>query len=365
MSTGGAASAPDGGSSQAQARCRCWSAASRPIMSAMPFKLDDMLVVAITSRALFDLHESDQVYRDHGLDVYRAHQREREDIPLDPGTAFPLVRGLLAINDRAGEQLTEVVILSRNDGDSGLRLMNSIEHHKLPITRAAFRGGEDPWAYLRAFRCDLFLSADPPDVQEAVRQRVPSALVLDPPERRDAQAEEINKVRIAFDGDAVLFDGESERYFQEHGLEAFLAREAELADVPMDPGPFKPFLIALGRIQSKFIERESPVRTALVTARNAPAHKRVIKTLRAWGVHVDESVFLGGVDKAEILEAMRPHIFFDDQLTHLERARLFVPSAHVLGEFQQEQLFEEATAAVEEPPERRPPLEPERESAAG
>ena len=313
-------------------------------MSAMPFNLDDMLVVAITSRALFDLHESDKVYTEQGLETYRAHQRDQEDVPLDPGTAFPLIRGLLAINDRAGEQMTEVVILSRNDGDSGLRLMNSIEHHGLPITRAAFRGGEDPWVYLPAFRCDLFLSADPPDVQQAITRGVPSALVLDPPERRDARAEEIEQVRIAFDGDAVLFDSESERYFQEHGLEAFLAREAELADEPMDPGPFKPFLLALGRIQSRFTGGGSPIRTALVTARNAPAHKRVIKTLRDWGVEVDEAVFLGGVDKAEILEAMRPHIFFDDQMTHLERARLLVPSAHVLAHFEQEQLFEDAGA---------------------
>jgi 5'-nucleotidase len=243
--------------------------------------------------------------------------------------------------------------------------MNSIEHHKLPITRAAFRGGEDPWAYLRAFRCDLFLSAEPPDVQKALREGVPSALVLDPPERRDAQPEEINKVRIAFDGDAVLFDGESDRYFKEHGLEAFLVREAELADVPMDPGPFKPFLIALGRIQSRFVERESPVRTALVTARNAPAHKRVIKTFRAWGVHVDESVFLGGVDKAEILDAMRPHIFFDDQMTHLERARSFVPSAHVLGGFEQEQLFSESETSREAATETEPAAESEPESATG
>jgi 5'-nucleotidase len=313
-------------------------------MSVMPFNLDDMLVVAITSRALFDLHESDQVFRDQGLDAYRAHQLEREDDPLGPGTAFPLVRGLLSVNERAGEHMTEVVILSRNDGDSGLRLMNSIEHHGLDISRAAFRGGEDPWAYLKAFRCDLFLSADPPDVQEALHQRVPSALVLDPPERLDASAEDIDQVRIAFDGDAVLFDDESERYFQEHGLDSFLAREAELADEPMDPGPFKPFLMALGRIQNQFSERESPIRTALVTSRNAPAHKRVIKTLRTWGVHVDESVFLGGVDKAEILEAMRPHIFFDDQLTHLERTRLFVPSAHVLAPGEQAQLFEDDTA---------------------
>lgn len=310
----------------------------------MPFNLDDMLVVAITSRALFDLHESDWVYAEQGLEAYRAHQREREDTPLDPGTAFPLVRGILAINDRAGEQLTEVVILSRNDGDSGLRIMNSIKQHGLPISRAAFRGGEDPWAYLQAFRCDLFLSADRPDVQEALRQGFPSALVLDPPEPRDAPPEEIDQVRIAFDGDAVLFDGESERFFQEHGLDAFLAREAELADKPMDPGPFKPFLVALGRIQSQFSGRDSPIRTALVTARNAPAHERVIKTLRTWGVQLDESVFLGGVDKAEILDAMRPHIFFDDQMTHLERARSLVPSAHVLADFEQEQLFIDSAA---------------------
>lgn len=309
----------------------------------MPFNLDDMLVVAITSRALFDLHVSDRVFREEGLDAYRAHQLEREDEPLDPGTAFPLVRGLLGINDRIGDQLVEVVILSRNDGDSGLRLMNSIEHHGLGITRAAFRGGEDPWAYLQPFRCDLFLSAEPEAVHEALRRRIPSALVLDPPEALDAG--EVDQVRVAFDGDAVLFGDESERYFRDHDLEAFQAREAELADQAMDPGPFKSFLVALASIQARFADRDSPIRTALVTARNAPAHKRVIKTLRAWDVHVDEAVFLGGVEKAEILGAMRPHIYFDDQMTHLERARLLVPSAHVLAQGEQERLFEPTPAA--------------------
>ncbi len=308
----------------------------------MPFNLDDMLVIAITSRALFDLHESDQVYQEQGLDAYRAHQLEREDEPLNPGTAFPLVRGLLGINDRSGDQLVEVVILSRNDGDSGLRLMNSIEHHGLGITRAAFRGGEDPWAYLHPFRCDLFLSVEPAAVQEALQRRIPSALVLDPPEALDAG--DVDQVRVAFDGDAVLFGDESERYFRDHDLEAFQAREAELADQPMDPGPFKSFLEALATIQARFTDRTSPIRTALVTARNAPAHKRVIKTLRAWNVHVDEAVFLGGVEKAEILGAMRPHIYFDDQMTHLERARLLVPSAHVLAQGEQRQLFEDSQA---------------------
>lgn len=309
----------------------------------MPFNLDKMLVVAITSRALFDLHDSDQVYREQGLDAYRAHQLNHEDEPLSPGTGFPLVRGLLGINERIDTQLVEVVILSRNDGDSGLRLMNSIEHHGLDITRAAFRGGQDPLAYLPAFRVDLFLSAEPEVVEEALRRGVASAYVLDPPEALDAG--KVEQVRVAFDGDAVLFGDESERYYRTHDLDAFQAREAELADQPMDPGPFKSFLVALAGIQAQFSERESPIRTALVTARNAPAHKRVIKTLREWNVHVDEAVFLGGVEKTDVLVAMKPHIFFDDQMTHLEKSRLLVPSAHVIpyDHGEQEQLFDTPT----------------------
>lgn len=314
----------------------------------MPLNLDEVLVVAITSRALFDLHESDQIFQDEGLEAYRAHQLEREDESLNPGTAFPLVRGLLGINGRAGDHLVEVVVLSRNDGDSGLRVMNSIEQHGLDISRAAFRGGEDPWLYLGAFRCDLFLSAEAEAVKHAFERRIPAALVLDPPEALDVGG--VEQVRVAFDGDAVLFGDESERYFQAEGLEAFQTREAELADSPMDPGPFKTFLVALARIQARFPERESPIRTALVTARNAPAHKRVIKTLRAWGVRVDESVFLGGVDKSDILAAMRPHIYFDDQMSHLERARLHTPSAHVFSsEGVQDQLFEVPQPHPEEP----------------
>jgi 5'-nucleotidase len=175
-------------------------------------------------------------------------------------------------------------------------------------------------------------------VREAIDQKVPAALVLSPPEALDVG--EVDQVRIAFDGDAVLFDDESERYYQDHGIDAFMDREKELAEVPMDPGPFKPFLAALGRIQDRFPERDSPVRLALVTARNAPAHKRVIKTLRDWKIRIDESVFLGGIDKADVLAAMRPHIYFDDQLTHLERAREIIPAAHVLGGGEQERLFE-------------------------
>jgi 5'-nucleotidase len=325
----------------------------------MPLNLDDVLVVAITSRALFDLHESDRIYKEEGLDAYRKHQLERENEPLEPGTAFSLVRGLLGINDRAKDHLVEVIILSRNDGDSGLRIMNSVENHGLAISRAAFRGGEDPWLYLGAFRCDLFLTAEPEAVQGAFKRRIPAALVLDPPEAHNTG--EIGQVRIAFDGDAVLFGDESERYYQAKGVDAFLAREDELADQPMDPGPFKPFLLALSRIHGRFPEGESPIRTALVTARNAPAHKRVIKTLRAWGVPVDEAVFLGGVDKSEILAEMKPHIYFDDQMSHLERARLHTPSAHVYSGGVQERLFEQPQAQQGEPAETpQEPTEPER-----
>lgn len=290
--------------------------------------LDDKLVVGITSRALFALDEANDVYVSKGLPAYRAYQREHEDEPLQPGTGFPLVRGLLAINERANAALVEVIVLSRNDADSAMRIFNSVEHHNLGISRGAFTDGRDVFRYLAGFHCDLFLSANPKDVIGARKRGVPAALVLDPPET--SEQHDAREVRIAFDGDAVLFDAESERFYKEHGLDAFQEREARLSDKPMVPGPFEPFLRGLEAVQNRFPDGDSPIRISLVTARNAPAHKRVINTLRAWGVRVDETFFLGGVDKAGILEELRPHIYFDDQLTHLERARRKIPAAHVL-----------------------------------
>jgi 5'-nucleotidase len=293
----------------------------------VPYRLDDKLVVGITSRALFDLDEANDVFTRDGLTAYRTHQRANEDNPLNPGTGLPLVRGLLAINALGKGRRVEVIVISRNDADSGVRIFNSIEHHKLDITRGAFTDGRDASAYLEAFDCDLFLSAESSDVRHALERHFPAALVLAPPATDESIA--AREVRIAFDGDAVLFDEESERVFQEQGMAAFLERESKLATEPMNPGPFKPFLMGVKLIQDLFAEESSPIRTALVTSRNAPAHKRVVNTLRAWGVRIDETFFLGGIEKARILHVFRPHIFFDDQLAHLEGARAETPSAHV------------------------------------
>jgi 5'-nucleotidase len=292
----------------------------------MPETLEDKLVVGISSRALFDLDEANAVFEQEGLSAFRQYQREHERDILEPGTAFPLVKGLLGVNQRAGEQLVEVIILSRNDADSAMRVLRSIEAHGLPITRGVFRGGRDPWPLLPALSCDVFLSAEPSQVLKAREQGVAAALIL--PGARLAN-EDVTEVRIAFDGDAVLFDQASQHVFDEHGLDAFHEHEAAHQDEPMSPGPFRPFLDGLARIQSRF-GATAPVRTALVTARAAPAHYRVVNTLRAWGVNIDETYFLGGVDKTEVLKAFGAHIFFDDQRVHAERASAQVPAAQVL-----------------------------------
>lgn len=304
----------------------------------MPYSLEDKLVVGITTRALFDLEDENRVFEHQGLAAYREYQRAREDEPLAPGTAFPIIKGLLDINRRAGRSLVEVVLVSRNDAESAVRVFNSIAHHRLPIERGVFRGGRDPWPYLAAFHCSLFLSAESKAVVEALSAGVPAALMLPPPEGPAASDEE-TEVRVAFDGDAVLFGDESEAVYQAYGLDEFQRHEAEHVAVPLRPGPFEPFLRALHRLQAAFPEGQAPIRTALVTSRNAQAHMRVINTLRAWGVRIDESFFLGGADKTEVLRTFRPHIFFDDQMTHLERARVVAPSAHVPGRAIQLEAF--------------------------
>jgi 5'-nucleotidase len=326
----------------------------------MPYPLKGKLVVGISSRALFDLDEADEVYRRHGLAAYRQFQREHEDDVLEPGTAMPLIRGLLAIDDPATperDRLVEVILLSRNDADSAMRLFNSIEAHGLRIYRGALTSGRDPWPYLGPLECSLFLSANPDDVFQARAQGFPAALVL--PRPGETPDSDVGEVRIAFDGDAVLFHEHSELMYQRDGLELFQENEALLASEPLNPGPFAPFLLALKRIQDRFPEGQSPIRTALVTARGAPAHRRVVNTLRAWGVRMDETFFLGGIEKAPVLAALRPHIFFDDQLGHLREAQRRVPSAHVVPEREQLALFAEealAAAAAGQEPLIRPPI---------
>jgi 5'-nucleotidase len=309
-------------------------------------------VVGISSRALFDLAEANRVFVEEGLAAYRAYQRAHEEEVLAPGTAFPLVRGLLSINDRARQRLVEVIVISRNDAESAMRVFNSIEHYGLDITRGAFTNGGDSWRYIPPFHCSLFLSVEPSDVVAALLRGFAAALVLPPPGGTSVD-EEPFPVRIAFDGDAVLFGGESERLFRAEGLEAFQEHERLRSDEPMHPGPFRPFLEALGRIQARFPEDRSPIRTALVTSRGAPAHRRVVTTLRSWHVRVDETFFLGGLEKAEVLGVLRPHIFFDDQMTHLELAAEAVPSAHVMTS-EQLQLLPTGALPPPEPRARRP-----------
>ena len=293
----------------------------------MPQTLDDKLVVAITSRALFDLDEAHRVFEREGLEAYQRYQLQHEDIPLKPGTGYPLVQALLAINDRVPEPLVEVVLISRNDAESGFRIIGSIESRILDITRMAFTDGSDPYQYLEPFSCDLFLSANQGDVWSALQAGFAAGWVYSPPAILE---EDISPVRIAFDGDAVLFGGDSERIFQEQGIYAFHQHEQEMEDVPMDPGPFKGLLQAISKIQGLFPQRECPIRTYLVTSRGAPAHKRLIKTLRSWGVSINESFFLGGAPKEKFLLAIKPHIYFDDQAVHLESAAHSTPVAQVV-----------------------------------
>ena len=289
-------------------------------------QLENQLVVAISSRALFDLEESHRVFVDKGVEAYCLYQRERENEVLEPGVAFSLVRKLLALNNEKPEnQRVEVVLISRNSVDTGLRIFNSILHYRLAITRAAFSGGDSKFRYASAFKADLFLSADPGDVRNALNCDVAAATIL--PSKVNFSHDP--QLRIAFDGDAVLFSDDSERIFKEQGLAAFSKSEFEQASKPLAGGPFRNFLHALHRLQGEYPTHEGPIRTALITARSAPAHERVIRTLRAWNIRIDEAVFLGGLDKGRFLSTFGADIFFDDQQGYCDTASQFVPTGHV------------------------------------
>ncbi|MCH2356023.1 MAG: 5'-nucleotidase [Pseudomonadales bacterium] len=285
----------------------------------------DQLVIAISSRALFDLAESHRVYEEEGLDAYQKYQIAREEEPLQPGDAFSLVKKLLHLNDLLEQSPVEVILLSRNSADTGLRVFNSIAHYGLDISRAAFCSGDSPYRYISAFNSHLFLSTNGADVRQALELGVAAATIL--PSNTSAAQQDL--LKIAFDGDAVLFSDESEQIYKHGGLQAFTDNELEAVDRPLSGGPFKPVLAALQQIQMAFPVGEAPLRTCLVTARSAPAHERVIKTLRAWNIRIDESLFLGGLDKGEFLQAFDADIFFDDQEAHCDSARNHVATGHV------------------------------------
>ena len=288
----------------------------------------NLLTVAVSSSALFDLTESDSIYQNEGLEAYRRYQIQLEEQVLEPGEGFLLVKKLLSLNDQLGDSPVEVILLSRNSADTGLRVFNSIEAHKLNITRAAFCSGDSPYKYIRAFGSDLFLSTNAEDVRQALDQQVAAATLIGSTVAGNRRRFS-NQLKIAFDGDSVLFSDEAERVFQESGLDAFSRSEASSAEEPLEGGPFKNFLVALHKLQQQFSDDDLPIRTALVTSRGAPAHERVIKTLRHWDIRLDESLFLGGRDKGEFLKSFEADIFFDDQAVHCENASSVVASGHV------------------------------------
>ena len=294
----------------------------------MAVTLEDKLVIGVSSRALFDLEEENRIFEEQGLEAYSKYQTEHENDILRPGTAFPLVKALQKLN-ADGRYLTEIIIMSKNSSDTSLRIFKSIEHYGLDISRAALVGGASISPYLGAFKTDLFLSANESDVQEAINANIASGIICDHSNLPINPDDEIPQIRIAFDGDAVIFSDESERIFQAEGLEAFALHEQKNANNPLPEGPFAKLLKTLSLIQKQFPKDESPIRTALVTARNAPAHERVIRTLRAWNVRIDEVFFLGGVKKSEVLKAFNANIFFDDQAVHTDPASKLVPSARV------------------------------------
>jgi 5'-nucleotidase len=291
----------------------------------MGVTLDGKLVVAISSRALFDFEEENEVFETGDDTAYMRLQLERLDVPAKQGVAFSMVQKLLAFN-AAPEQKVEVVILSRNDPVSGLRVMRSAAHYALPIIRCTFTRGESPWRYLKPLKANLFLSTHLSDVRAALEAGVPAAQVY--PQSAHASAAHPHEVRIAFDGDAVLFSDEAERVFHAQGLNAFQQHETDNVALPLPDGPFKPLLVALHRLQQAATP-QMRLRTALVTARSAPAHERAIRTLMNWNIAVDEAMFLGGLDKGEFLREFEPDFFFDDQTGHIESAAKHVPSGHV------------------------------------
>jgi 5'-nucleotidase len=291
----------------------------------MGVSLDGKLVVAISSRALFDFEEENQVFEQGDDRAYMQLQLDRLETPAKPGVAFSLVQKLLAFNTPE-KQRVEVVILSRNDPVSGLRVMKSSAHYALPIIRCTFTRGESPWRYLRPLNANLFLSTHLADVRSALDASVPAAQVY--PHSAHASDAHPNEVRIAFDGDAVLFSDEAERVFQAQGLDAFQQHEKTKAAQPLSAGPFKPLLAALHLLQQAGTPHMR-IRTALVTARSAPAHERAIRTLMNWNIEVDEAMFLGGLEKGAFLREFEPDFFFDDQTGHIESAARHVPAGHV------------------------------------
>ena len=300
------------------------------------YSLEQKLVIGLALSALFNLEESDQVFRTQGELEYRTYQKLNENTPLEKGVAFPFIQRLLSINSIFPKEkpFVEVILLSRNDPNTGLRVMNSIEHYNLDIKRAIFLQGRTPHKYINALNISLFLSANEADVNQAINAGYPAGLIL---KGQIVDFENDQELRIAFDFDGVIADDASGKVFKEGGLPAFIENESNLAEQPANIGPLHRLLKQLSRLQSAELkyqaahpEYRSKLRISIVTARNAPAHKRVIHSLRSWGIEtINEAFFLGGIEKRKVLEILQPHIFFDDQVTHVEKTADSIASVHI------------------------------------
>lgn len=297
----------------------------------MAYDLTQPLVIGISSRALFDLEKENRIFEEKGVRDYEKYQVEHEKDILEAGSAMELVRAFLKLNDLYKTRLVEVIIMSQNSPNASLRIFNSIQEYGLDITRAVLTSGAEITPYLKAFQTDLFLSAHEQDVKQAIDAGFAAGRILtEASHRGEESSKPEDQIRIAFDGDAVLFSPESEMIYQQQGEQAFAKHEKDNADNPMEKGPFANFLASLSRMQALFAESDrQPIRTALVTSRNAPAHERAIKTLRYWNVKIDEAFFLGGISKTDVLAAFEAQIFFDDQSAHAGPAAKVVPSALV------------------------------------
>lgn len=298
----------------------------------MPFDITNKFVIAVASSALFDLTESDRVFQEEGEAAYRDYQREHENEILAHGVAYPLIKRLLSINTPE-DQLVEVILLSRNDPDTGLRVFKSIEHYGLTISRAVFVAGSNPFKYMAAFNAALFLSGNPDDVKEAVEHGYPAGCMY-PSDYIDDEQD--NEIRIAFDFDGIIADDSAESIFQQGALDQFHSHEKELASLPLPAGPLSRFFTEISKLQQKELlknqndpDYKPRIRIAIATARNAPAHERMINTLRKLDIRIDEAFFLGGVEKIRVLNVFKPHIFFDDQVGHIEGVARTFPSVHV------------------------------------
>ncbi|MDC8756558.1 5'-nucleotidase [Janthinobacterium fluminis] len=301
----------------------------------MAYQIEQKLVIGIASSALFDLSESHQIYLDSGAEEYRKYQEQNIDSILGRGVAFPFIRRFLSINKHFARQApVEVVLFSRNSPETGLRVLRSIAHYGLDISRAAFVTGQSPYTYLPAFNASLFLSANEGDVRNALANKFPAGLVL--PSRIEDD-ENDGELRVAFDFDGVIADDEAETVFKRNNdVEEFHAHETKHVATPHQPGPLADLfqkLAVMQRLEEKAQRRDPAykkiLRIAIITARNAPSHERVVTTLKSWGVSANETFFLGGMDKARVLAVFKPHIFFDDQLSHLKSAGGTIPMVHV------------------------------------